>query len=944
MARKFIENKINQIKAEKLAKDPNDPIGKIPTYAFFHIMHHWIWDAAKGLETTHEGLYEAMDTKYMPSEESSRYLELAKDPKANRKELQGIVDKAAEKAGIPFKGVNINDGEGQNFTDQILSGEKTIETRPSKNNGLNSYIGKRIGLVSTGGKKAMVVGYATVGEPIEYNTKEEFDVDFDKHRVNGGVFGFKGYKIGYPMLDVESVDPYAAPYATGVQKWRPIIEPVTYDANGKVIPIEERFNLNSDKISYMPADELADQLGVSGTLPDDMVGKGLSTWMHDLIEAFTKAEKDGNNAKAEEIREYLSSGGAGYALVNKGTGVCWASNYGAVKNLAGMLRSRGTPFRDKIDGDEYCYVAPYTMKGDALVSNVEYANQRIIDIRNWAKTQTPEEIKRFEARVQNWAAKNKQFLYSNFNIKDAKFEKIAGETAESGSFEARKKLMQYLSSEAISKEFNLPSGQYRAYKSIDPAYHGLVKDMETTGAMFHTIILKVNLTKLERATAVQDYRNYQNSVKEGGKKSGSADEKLMILDLVDKGIDVNKTKFVQDYRDYQEAVRSKKKKSGSKEEQKIIKNLLLGGVDESVIAREKGSKAEEYGVDSHPSYDSIINGDVVAYLRNPVAAKTLRPTVFKNFDKYNADLKAKGYDKPVAYAGLETNYPLRGDMDDVKNVLVVSNAKERAAARQHNAKAKISGEELKEIPEIKWKYSEKFAPTPNQILTQELVDQANALQVTSRVGSEEIPKQTFDEYSKKTKSYRDKNEKAYQKFESSDKQFEQIKAAFAYVKSKIAAADKVNKDIKTYNDARKKGTPEKEYVYPLEYEKLQNEAQTLGRAISLYESTIKRKKEKNREEKKLAKKSKRDPILVPETATVSKWALRALKIAGERDLTRNERQTQYLIEDEKIRLREKAKKEADEKAKSEANKANKKPKAKKSKIQENAEARIEAKF
>ena len=30
LARVFIENKINQIKAEKLAKDPNDPIGKIP--------------------------------------------------------------------------------------------------------------------------------------------------------------------------------------------------------------------------------------------------------------------------------------------------------------------------------------------------------------------------------------------------------------------------------------------------------------------------------------------------------------------------------------------------------------------------------------------------------------------------------------------------------------------------------------------------------------------------------------------------------------------------------------------------------------------------------------------------------------------------------------------------------------------------------------------------
>ena len=111
----------------------------------------------------------------------------------------------------------------------------------------------------------------------------------------------------------------------------------------------------------------------------------------------------------------------------------------------------------------------------------------------------------------------------------------------------------------------------------------------------------------------------------------------------------------------------------------------------------------------------------------------------------------------------------------------------------------------------------------------------------------------------------------------------------------------------------------------------------------------------------MAKKSEREPILVPETASVSKWAFRALRIAGERDLTRNKEQTQLLIEEERIRLEEKAKKEADEKAKKEAKKAKKeadekakkadekakkeanKEANKKSKIQENAEARIEAK-
>lgn len=48
-------------------RDVVDGGDKIPKDVSPHIIHHWLWDKAKGLETTHAGLYEAM-TKYQPSE------------------------------------------------------------------------------------------------------------------------------------------------------------------------------------------------------------------------------------------------------------------------------------------------------------------------------------------------------------------------------------------------------------------------------------------------------------------------------------------------------------------------------------------------------------------------------------------------------------------------------------------------------------------------------------------------------------------------------------------------------------------------------------------------------------------------------------------------------------------------------------------------------------
>lgn len=104
------------------------------------------------------------------------------------------------------RGVNIND-KVQPFTDQILSGEKTIETR--RTNSLRPYIGQRVGIIRTGKGKALLVGFAVIGEPIFYGTKAEFSADFKRHLVSDkSKFRFKrGGKFGYPLTKVTRCAP-----------------------------------------------------------------------------------------------------------------------------------------------------------------------------------------------------------------------------------------------------------------------------------------------------------------------------------------------------------------------------------------------------------------------------------------------------------------------------------------------------------------------------------------------------------------------------------------------------------------------------------------------------------------------------------------------------------------------------------------------------------------
>lgn len=98
-------------------------------------------------------------------------------------------------------GININ-CKYYPFTDMILSGQKSIETRNTKS--LHPYVGKTVGLIKTGCGQATLVGYATIGKPIYYSNEEEFRKDEARHCVHKGSkydIGSQG-KYGYPIFDV----------------------------------------------------------------------------------------------------------------------------------------------------------------------------------------------------------------------------------------------------------------------------------------------------------------------------------------------------------------------------------------------------------------------------------------------------------------------------------------------------------------------------------------------------------------------------------------------------------------------------------------------------------------------------------------------------------------------------------------------------------------------
>ena len=102
-------------------------------------------------------------------------------------------------------GININ-CKDQDFIDEILKGEKTIETRNTHS--LRCYVGHRVGLIKTGCGKAKLYGFATIIAEVYYPDKKSLREDYDKHLVSeGSKYDIVNEKYGYVLTDVEIINP-----------------------------------------------------------------------------------------------------------------------------------------------------------------------------------------------------------------------------------------------------------------------------------------------------------------------------------------------------------------------------------------------------------------------------------------------------------------------------------------------------------------------------------------------------------------------------------------------------------------------------------------------------------------------------------------------------------------------------------------------------------------
>lgn len=114
-----------------------------------------------------------------------------------------------EGSNKPNVGIYIN-CDSEDFDLLIRNGWKTIETRNI--NSLKKIVNQRVGLIKTiKNKPNILFAYATIGEPIKYSNEKEFVEDENKHLVvKGSKYFIKNKKYGYPLINVETVNPPVA--------------------------------------------------------------------------------------------------------------------------------------------------------------------------------------------------------------------------------------------------------------------------------------------------------------------------------------------------------------------------------------------------------------------------------------------------------------------------------------------------------------------------------------------------------------------------------------------------------------------------------------------------------------------------------------------------------------------------------------------------------------
>ena len=184
-----IDDRIEALRGEVPGSD------KVAPEVWAHILHHWLWDKAKGLETTHEGMYKAQG-KFMPeTSEMGRNEEFTKIPSdpevvlalsSDKKDYVGAHRKLA--AGTPV-GLRID----------IPAFTRTGKYVVTVHEKAGSSVGKRIGYD----------GIATVDEPTFFSNETGAQKIYD-----GGA--------KFPVATVEGLFNPSREIPSDISDWTPV--------------------------------------------------------------------------------------------------------------------------------------------------------------------------------------------------------------------------------------------------------------------------------------------------------------------------------------------------------------------------------------------------------------------------------------------------------------------------------------------------------------------------------------------------------------------------------------------------------------------------------------------------------------------------------------------------------------------------------------------------
>ena len=238
---------------------------KVPSEVAPHIIHHWIWDAAKDIQTTHEGLYHAMKNysiRTVTPEQDSEFLRLAKDPEANQEQLQEMVDETARSSpfniGYVYHGTDVenitefetDDSDRPSGRAAFFSGERNY----AANFGDYEYKAflkienaKEIGdiedrVTPLGLSRRTGINRNEIDSVYEAKEKmalfEWFQEPDILHMASKNHDALVGREDGHPVYLIFNSNQIKS------------ADPVTYDADGNVIPLSQRFNPDSTDINY----------------------------------------------------------------------------------------------------------------------------------------------------------------------------------------------------------------------------------------------------------------------------------------------------------------------------------------------------------------------------------------------------------------------------------------------------------------------------------------------------------------------------------------------------------------------------------------------------------------------------------------------------------------------------------------------------------------------